>query len=673
MPTTRRSALFLLALLLAAAPAVAQGDAEPVVPTNGPTFAPLDLPTPNAYRDASGRPGPAYWQQRADYDLDVRLDPSAHRITGSETITYTNNSPEALDFLWLQLEQNLFAPGSRGAALTPAGSRWRGSFAEGGLTLERVEVVHGGQTYEPKRMIDGTRMRLDLRDALAPNGGMLQLKIGWSFVVPEYGADRMGRLDVEGGTVYEIAQWYPRMVVFDDVNGWNPLPYLGQGEFYLEYGDYDLAITVPTAYTVVATGELQNPEEVWTAEQQRRLAAARTSAEPVPIIAPDELDRAHPQKSLTTTWRYHAEHVRDAAWAASNRFILDAASATTDAGTTLILSAYPPEGVSTDPAEPGWEEATRFGRAAILNNSRWFPYPYPVAISIAGVVGGMEYPMLQFSSVRARGMSLFGVIDHELGHNWFPMIVGSDERRFAWMDEGFNSFLNTFSNATFFDENADPSSAHYGEGLDARVNRLTRSDTIAKRMQEPAMQDQTMMTPPDQIRRASLGFLGYRKPAKGLRILRDVVLGPERFDAAFMEYIERWAYKHPQPADFFRTIEDVAGEDLDWFWRGWFMTSDTFDQAITGVEREDGRSVVTVANLGGLVMPADLAITYADGATERRHVPVEAFFTSDTFGVGVPGDRVIASVRLDPEGLLPDTDRSNDVWTGAPMDANGSR
>ena len=228
--------------------------------------------------------------------------------------------------------------------------------------------------------------------------------------------------------------------------------------------------------------------------------------------------------------------------------------------------------------------------------------------------------MLQFSSVRARGMSLFGVIDHELGHNWFPMIVGSDERRFAWMDEGFNSFLNTFSNATFFDENADPSSAHYGEGLDARVNRLTRSDTIAKRMQEPAMQDQTMMTPPDQIRRASLGFLGYRKPAKGLRILRDVVLGPERFDAAFMEYIERWAYKHPQPADFFRTIEDVAGEDLDWFWRGWFMTSDTFDQAITGVEREDGRSVVTVANLGGLVMPADLAITYRrrrDGADAR--------------------------------------------------------
>ncbi len=669
----RCCSLLLLALLLTAAPVFAQEDTEPVVPTNAAAFAPLDLPAPNEFRSASGRPGPAYWQQRADYDIDVRLDPATYRVSGNETITYTNNSPEALDFLWLHLEQKLFAPGSRGAALTPAGSRWRGSFAEGGLTLESVEIVHDGQTYEPKRTVDDTRMRVDLRDALAPDGGTLQLQIGWSFVVPEYGADRMGRLDVEGGTVYEIAQWYPRVVVFDDVNGWNPLPYLGQGEFYLEYGDFDVAITVPTPYTVVATGELVNPEQVWTAEQQARLKTASTSAERVYVIAPDELDRAHPQKSMTTTWRYHAENVRDVAWAASNRFILDAASATTEAGTTLILSAYPPEGVSSDPAEPGWEEATRFGRAAILNNSRWLPYPYPVAISIAGVVGGMEYPMLQFSSVKSRGMSLFGVIDHELGHNWFPMIVGSDERRYAWMDEGFNSFLNTFSNVAFFDENADTSIAHYGEGLDARINRLTRSDTIAARMQEPAMQDQSIMTPPDQIRRPSLGFLGYRKPAKGLLVLRNAVLGPARFDAAFMAYIERWAYKHPQPADFFRTIEDVSGEDLDWFWRGWFTSTETLDQAVTGVEQQEGRSVVTVENRGGLVMPTELEVRFADGSTERVRVPVEAFFKSDTFGVGVPGDRVIASVRLDPEGLLPDTDTSNNAWTGPTVGSNGGR
>ncbi len=659
--------LLLAALLLAAAPAFAQDDAEPVVPTNGAAFAPLELPTPNAYRSASGRPGPAYWQQRADYDIAVRLDPEAHRVTGEETVTYTNNSPEALDFLWLQLEQNLFAPGSRGAALTPAGSRWRGSFPEGGVMLSRVEITQGGQTMPADYLVDDTRMRIALAEPLAPGGGQLELRIAWSFVVPEYGSDRMGRLAVEGGTVYEIAQWYPRLAVFDDVNGWNALPYLGQGEFYLEYGDFNVAITVPTPYTVVATGTLQNPGEVWTAEQQARLNEARTSAERVYVIAPDELDRAHPQKSATTTWRYRAENVRDVAWAASNRFILDAASATTEAGTTLILSAYPPEGVSDDPAEPGWEEATRFGRAAILNNSHWLPYPYPVAVSVAGVVGGMEYPMLHFSSVETRGMALFGVIDHELGHNWFPMIVGSDERRHVWMDEGFNSFLNTFSNVAFYDENPDPTIAHRGEGLDARVNRLTRSDTVVALMQSAAMQDQPITTAPDQIRRSSLGFLGYRKPAKGLLVLRNVVLGPERFDTAFMAYIRRWAYKHPQPADFFRTMDDVSGEDLAWFWRGWFMSTETLDQAVTSVEQREDGAVVTVANLGGLVMPADLEVTFADGTAERVRVPVEAFYDGDTFGVTVPGSRRIASVRLDPDGVLPDTDEANNTWSAGTM------
>ncbi len=652
--------LLLLTALLAAAPAFAQDDAPP---TNAAAFAPLDLPTPNAYRSASGRPGPAYWQQRADYDIAVRLDPDAHRVSGEATITYTNNSPEALDFLWLYLEQNLFAPGSRGAALTPADSRWRGSFPEGGLTLESVEVVHGGGGYEPAYLVDDTRMRIDLAEPLAAEGGQLELRIAWSFVVPEYGSDRMGRLAVEGGTVYELAQWFPQLAVFDDVNGWNALPYLGQGEFYFDYGDFDLAITVPTPYTVVATGTLQNPDEVWTAEQQARLEAARTSAERVYVVAPDELDRAHPQKSATTTWRFRAENVRDVAWAASNRFILDAAGAQTDAGTVLILSAYPPEGVSADPAEPGWEEATRFTRASVLNNSRWLPYPYPVAISVAGVVGGMEYPMLHFSGVGARGQSLFGVIDHEIGHNWFPMIVGSDERRHAWMDEGFCSFLNTFSNVAFYDENPDPSIAHFGQGREARVNRLMRRDTVVALMESAPMRDQPIFTPADQLRRSSLGFLAYRKPGKGLLILREAVLGPERFDAAFRAYIERWAYKHPQPADFFRTMEDVSGEDLDWFWRGWFLSTETLDQALASVEHMPEGSVVTLANLGGLVMPAELEVAFEDGSRERVRVPVEAFFGGDTFGVAVPGSRRIASVRLDPDGVLPDTDESNDTWT----------
>jgi hypothetical protein len=658
--------LLLTVLLLVATPALAQNDA--VAPTNAEMFAPLDLPTPTPYRAASGRPGPAYWQQRADYDIDVRLDPDAHRIIGSETITYTNNSPQALDFLWLHLEQNLFAPDSRGVALTPAGSRWEGSFAEGGLTLDRVEIVHDGQRYTPEQLVTDTRLRLDLAAPLADNGGSLQIEIDWSFVVPEYGADRMGRLDVEGGTVYELAQWYPRMVVFDDVNGWNALPYLGQGEFYLEFGTFEVAITVPTPYTVVATGELQNPADVWTAEQQRRLDAARRSAETVTIIGRDELGTAHPQRSATTTWRFRAEDVRDFAWAASNRFILDAAGAETEAGDVLVMSAYPPEGISDEQGEPGWEEATRFGRASVLNNSRWLPYPYPVAISVAGVVGGMEYPMLHFSSVNARGQSLFGVIDHEIGHNWFPMIVASDERRHAWMDEGFTSFLNTFSNVEFYNENPDPTIAHYGEGMNARVNRLVQRDTVVALMESAPMQDQPIVTPADQIRRPSLGFLAYRKPAVGLLMLRAFVLGPERFDAAFMQYVERWAYKHPQPADFFRTVEDVSGEDLDWFWRGWFMSTETLDQAVASVEAADGGTLITIENRGGLVMPAELDVTYADGRTERVRVPVEAFYKTDSYSVAADDD--VASVRLDPTDTLPDTDETNDVW---PADATDAR
>jgi aminopeptidase N len=258
-------------------------------------------------------------------------------------------------------------------------------------------------------------------------------------------------------------------------------------------------------------------------------------------------------------------------------------------------------------------------------------------------------------------MSLWGVIDHELAHNWFPMIVASDERRHAWMDEGFASFLNAISGPVFYNENPDPTIAGYGEGEQVRMYRLTRSPYVAGRMQEGAMQDQPIITPADQLRRPSLGFLAYRKPAKGLFILRDAVLGPERFDEAFMAYIERWAYKHPQPADFFRTIEDVAGEDLDWFWRGWFMTTETLDQSIADITPSGDGSVVTIENRGGLVMPAPLEVTYADGSTERVTVPVEAFYKTDTVGVGF--DRRVTAARLDPADVLPDTDPANDAMS----------
>ena len=607
-------------------------------------FAPLDLPAPNTYRTASGEPGPDYWQQRVDYRIRAVLDTTTHRITGSETITYTNNAPVALQELWLQLDQNLFAAGSLGDALIEPGSRWRGAFEGGGFQITRVEVVQDGRRYAPHYLIDDTRMRIDLNAPLPARGGQLQLEIDFSFIVPEYGADRMGRLRVAQGTVYEIAQWYPRLYVFDDVNGWNVAPYLGQGEFYLEYGNFDVEITVPRNFIVVATGELLNPDEVLTETQQARLAQARRSAETVHIIRPEEVGRpeTRPAGEGPLTWRFHAENVRDFAWAASQAFIWDAASWQD----VLVMSVYPKEGLGT-PEQPGWEASTRYVRHSIAHYSEmWYPYPYPVAINVAGIVGGMEYPMIVFCSVRARGQGLFGVTDHEFGHTWFPMIVGSDERRYAWQDEGFNTFINYYSNLAFYGEKA------------ARTQRL-QPDYIVRRMQD-SLVHQPIMTYPDQIRPQALGFVAYRKPGFGLRLLREYVLGPERFDRAFRTYIRRWAFKHPQPADFFRTIENVAGEDLDWFWRGWFYSTDLLDQAIDSVRVAEGQTRLYLHNRQGLVFPVVVEATYADGRKARYRFPVELWATGARQTVEIPGEAT--QVELDPDHLLPDVDRTNNVW-----------
>ena len=652
--------LLLLALVVLLVPATRAQQTLPA--TNNAAFAPLSLPTPNEYRAANGAPGPAYWQNAASYEIDAALDSTAHRVTGTVTIHYTNHSPEALDYLWLQLEQNLFAPDSRGAALLPPDSRWRGAFDEGGYDLGEVTVAQHGQRSAPAVLVDDTRMRVDLREPLEAEGGELTLTVPYSFVSPAYGADRMGMFEAAQGTVYEFAQWYPRIAVFDDVNGWNPLPYLGQGEFYLEYGDYDVSLTVPANMTVVASGALQNPEDVFTAEQRQRLERAMTSDVTVPIIAPDEVSRAHPSRAGTVTWRYHADNVRDFAWAASPAFILDASSVDNSAGArTLILAAYPHEGLGTN-EEPGWEHAAAFAHHTIgYNSAQWYPYPYPAAVSVGGIVGGMEYPGIQFTDVTSRGFDLFAPIDHELGHNWFPMVVGEDERRYAWMDEGFNTFINTGSNLTYFDERAEQAVFGGGQGLQAPYVQATRSPIIAQFLKSP-LADQSIMTYPDQTRAQALGWTAYFKPAAGLILLREHILGPERFDAAFREYIRRWAYKHPQPADFFRTIEDVSGEDLDWFWRGWYFSNAQYDAAIDSVTPGDGGTTLTFENKGELLLPLDAEVTFEDGHTQHLRVPVEAFFLSDTAQIGVPGERVVR-VTLDPEQILPDADRSNDTWS----------
>ena len=620
-------------------------------------FEPFELPTPNQYRSASGRPGPAYWQQRADYDIEAALDEDTHTVTGTVRLRYTNHSPEALDHLWFHLEQNLFETDSRGGPIT---GRAASSLADDhGYRLGTVTV--DGRPVAP--VVTDTRMRLDLARPLAAGGGVAEVVIPYSFVIPASpGTPRMGRLETERGTVYSMAQWFPRVAVFDDVNGWNHQPYLGAGEFYLNYGDYDLALTVPASHTVVATGVLQNPGDVYSADQRQRLAAARSSDDALPVVTAADRDAAA-RLSGTRTWRYRAENVRDVAWGTSRSFLVDGANAavTMDDGSTnnvLILSAYPDEGVGTA-EEPGWEEATRYGRASILNNSRWYPYPYPVAISVASHIGGMEYPMIHFSSVRSRHKGLFGVIDHELAHNWFPMIVGSDERRHAWMDEGFDTFLNGPSEVAFYNEGDDPSLPGYGEA------RPPTGASIASgfRGAELAVDDE-IMTYPDQLAGREIGWNSYSKPGAGLHLLRTAVLGEARFDAAFKEYIRRWAFKHPQPADFFRTMEDVSGEDLDWFWRGWFDTRHHYDARLVAVEQDDDAAEVTVAQAGGLVFPTVVEVTFTDGTTARVDVPVEGWGRNDEVTVTAPASgRTVASARLDPDGLLPDTDRDNDVAT----------
>ena len=631
---------FVFYALLAAPSLWSQAGPPPVQEGNQSMFAPLALAPANDLRTGGGMPGEAYWQQQTDYDIQVSLDPASHRVTGREIITYTNDSPDRLSSLWVQLDQNMYAPNSRAGVINAFGRR--GAIPEGGYTLDRVEIVQDGQRITPRYLVTGTRMKIDLDRPLPPRGGVLSLEIDWSFVVPERGG-RMGRLETGDGWLYTIAQWFPRMAVYDDVDGWNTMPYLGIGEFYLDYGSYDVAITVPHEFIVVATGDLENPNEVLPREQRERIDRARQSAERVYVIAPDEVGSSatRPSGRAPLTWRYHAEDVRDFAWAASPAFIWDAASWEN----VLIMSAYPKEGLG-DEANPGWERSTEYSLHTIeYYSTEWFRYPYPVAINVAGPVGGMEYPMIVFCSVRARGQGLFGVTDHELGHSWFPMIVGSDERRYAWMDEGFNTFINRYSNLAFYGEES------------SRGSR-TNPESIARGMQAPNA-DLPIMTYPDHMQGRSLGFLAYAKPATGLVLLRDVILGSERFDPAFRKYIADWAFKHPKPADFFRSIEDGVGEDLSWFWRGWFYTTDVLDQAVDSVASTDAGSRVFLSNKAGLVMPAEVEVTFADGTTERYTLPVEVWIGRDFYTLTVPGDRVVQCATVDPDARMPDVDRSN--------------
>src|SRR5216684_982421 len=559
-------------------------------------FRRLPLPTPNELREGSGAPGPRYWQQRADYTIRASLDTATHVIAGAETIRYANNSPDTLRYVWLQVDQNIYKANSRGAALNPTDARFAGRGFEGGYSIDHIRAVRRiGQASGRIPLAsaeNGTMLRVELDRPLAP-GGRAELELAYRFEVPEHGSDRMGREQFPGGWLYEVAQWYPRLAVYDDVRGWNTEQYLGQGEFYLEYGDFDVSITVPRSFVVAATGTLTNAVEVLTAGQRARLSRAVRSDTTVAIIAKAEVGQpsarpAGPRSTLT--WHFTAKNVRDVACASAANFICDASGY----DGTLIQSFYPPE------ANPDWARSTEYARHSIKHYSeKWFRYPYPTAINVAGPVGGMEYPMIVFCGHRAGDRALFGVTTHELGHEWFPMIVGSNERLYMWQDEGFNTFMNIYSTRAFF-----PDVAWDRE----RGNAQAWAQFVRSGRDEPSMLSA------DRVDPTLLGQIEYTKPATGLYLLRQYVLADTtRFDAAFREYIRRWAFKHPTPADFFRTMEDALGEDLSWFWRGWFYRTDVIDQAVDSVRTRNDSSgttaLVYLASPGGLPMPVDLRLT----------------------------------------------------------------
>ncbi len=621
-------------------------------------FNPQFYPYPgNDFRSASGEPGPKYWQNKADYLINCKIDTGKNTVTGDVVITYTNNSPDNLRFAWLQLDQNIYRKDSRGSATTTeAGGRWANSNFTDGYIISSIQLETAGITYAPDKTITtDTRMQVWLKDQLKTNESV-KIKIGYSFTIPEYGTDRMGRLKTRNGWVYEVAQWFPRMCVYDDIQGWNTLPYAGAGEFYLEYGNISFNITAPSDMIVVGSGELMNPAECYTEEQLKRWEAASNSDKTVIIRSAKEVtDKRSRPKTAFTTWRFAIQNTRDVAWAASKAFVQDAARINLPSGRKCkAISVYPVESITKD----GWQRSTEFTKASIEHYSnKWFEFPYPAATNVAGIVGGMEYPGIVFCSHEAAGAGLWAVTDHEFGHTWFPMIVGSNERKYAWMDEGFNTFINDFSTAAF----------NKGEFEQQSFFDDPTSDFSVKWVFGPEMDG--LYNVPEVVQQGNLGVAAYMKPSLMLHVLRNTVLGAERFDMAFAEYIRRWAFKHPTPWDFFHTIENVSGEDLGWFWRGWVLNTWKIDQSVKAVnyidEKPANGAQVTLENKEKLPMPVTVLIKEANGKEHKLNLPVEIWQRGAEWIFTVPTTSEIKEVILDPNNQLPDWDRKNNSWKKA--------
>ena len=618
-----------------------------------PTFNPT---SGNEYRSANGSPGPKYWQNISSYLIHATLSEKDTSITGNETISYTNNSPDQLDYLWLQLDQNIFEPSSRAVAATHYPGDYFGVLGKtnGGYRIKDVTVTQNGKSYPVEPVITDTRMQINLNEALHPNGDMITIKINFNFVIPLDGAGRFGRLYTKEGVIYQIGQWYPRMCVYDDVEGWNTLPYMGLGEFYCDYGNYDYYITAPAEMIVYGSGDLQNAADVLTAEEIRRLSDAAKSDKTINIIGAGEVGKPsmRPTSKGNLTWHFTMNNTRDIAFAASKGLIWDAAKINLPSGrNTIAMSCYPIESAG----DTAWTRSTEYLKASIEIYSKYcFEYPWNAAVSSAGITSGMEYPGMIFNSYKEKKARLWFLISHEIGHNWYPMIVGSNERRYMWQDEGFNTYINYIANDIFNKGEYQTDPAYY------------KKEFFGSRDYNQFMQYKDPLMIVSDAMNTEQHYQFYGKTAYGLNLLRTVVVGKERFDFAFRKYTEVWAFKHPTPYDFFHCINNAVGEDLNWFWKEWFFTTWKLDQTISSVTYVDNDpskgALITINNKGKMIMPVILKIIQDNGQTEKVQLPVEIWQRGGSWTYKYASTTKIDKVVLDPENQLPDVDRKNNDW-----------
>lgn len=625
----------------------------------------------NMYRSASGAPGPAYWQQRADYEINAELDEKKLLLNGAETITYHNNSPDPLSYLWVQLDENQHKASSdnklteRSRMAEQMSNKTVADIINAGnnLGVQILKVTDEKGTDLPYT-INNTMMRIDLPATLLPKQ-KYKLKINWQYNI----ANRM----VDGGRggyeyfaeddnyLFTMTQWFPRMAVYSDFQGWQNKQFEGRGEFALAFGNYKVNMTVPADHVVGATGTCQNYGQVLNAESLKRWNAAQTAGSPVEVVNLAEVKSAMGKKSQAKkTWTFGAENVRDFAWVSSRRIVWDAMATHINGKKIMSMSYYGPE------AYPLYNKySTRIVDHTLREYSKHtIPYPYPVAISVEAA-NGMEYPMICFNYGRAEKdgtytdaikYGMMSVIIHEVGHNFFPMIVNSDERQWSWMDEGLNTFCQYLAEQTW--EKNYPS-------------QRGPAHKITDYMKMPKDQLEPIMTNSENI--INFGPNAYAKPATALNILRETVMGRELFDYAFKEYAKRWAFKHPTPADFFRTMEDASAVDLDWFWRGWFFGTDPVDIALNDVRYKQISNAdknapqnfyeLDFSNVGGLVMPIIVEWTFTDGSREVDRIPAYIWRKDENKVTKVfAKSKEVVSVRLDPNRETADIDESNNTW-----------